>query len=119
MTDAINLRLGGEPDAVAPRPQRAVARAPRSSTSAACRCAGNPDLERAAIDNYDVRVEAFPTLSEVLAAGFFYKNLHEPIEQVIQGGSPPLLVPRNSDERPQRRASSSRRAPGWGGVWSG
>jgi outer membrane receptor protein involved in Fe transport len=61
------------------------------------RIAGNPELERATIENYDVRVEAFPSLSEVVAAGFFYKSLDEPIEQVIQGGSPMLLVPRNSD----------------------
>jgi outer membrane receptor protein involved in Fe transport len=44
-----------------------------------------------------VRVEVFPALSEVLALGFFYKDLHHPIEQVIQGGSPPLLIPKNSD----------------------
>jgi outer membrane receptor protein involved in Fe transport len=57
---------------------------------------GNPDLNRALLDNYDLRVEWFPGFSEVLAAGVFYKNLREPIEQVIQGGAPPLLVPRNS-----------------------
>lgn len=58
---------------------------------------GNPNLKRAQLDNYDVRVEAFPSLGEVLAVGVFYKELHEPIEQVIQAGSPMLLVPRNSD----------------------
>lgn len=61
------------------------------------RVAGNPELERAMIDNDDLRVEAFPSVSEVFAAGVFYKRLHDPIEQVIQGGTPPLLVPRNSD----------------------
>lgn len=61
------------------------------------RVAGNPELERAMIDNFDLRVEAFPSVSEVFAAGVFYKRLHDPIEQVIQGGTPPLLVPRNSD----------------------
>ena len=58
---------------------------------------GNPALKRAQLDNYDVRVESFPSLSEVLAVGFFYKHLHEPIEQVFQAGSPMLLIPRNSD----------------------
>lgn len=59
---------------------------------------GNPNLDRALIDNYDFRLEAFPGLSEVLAAGVFYKHLSEPIEYVIQGGtSQNLLVPRNSD----------------------
>ena len=58
---------------------------------------GNPDLKRAMLDNYDVRVEVFPGLSEVLAAGFFYKRLHEPIEQVVGGGSGALLLrPLNS-----------------------
>jgi outer membrane receptor protein involved in Fe transport len=58
---------------------------------------GNPDLERATIDNYDVRLEAFPALSEVLAIGGFYKTLHDPIEQVIRGGTPHVLQPFNSD----------------------
>lgn len=61
------------------------------------RVAGNPELARSRIDNYDVRVEAFPRATDVLAAGLFYKSLHQPIEQVIQGGAPPILVPRNSD----------------------
>jgi outer membrane receptor protein involved in Fe transport len=61
------------------------------------RQAGNPNLHRALIDNVDARLEAFPTSSEVLAAGFFYKRLQEPIEQSIQGSVPPLLVPLNSD----------------------
>ena len=39
---------------------------------------GNPDLGRTLIENYDVRLEAFPALSEVLAAGLFYKRLHRP-----------------------------------------
>jgi outer membrane receptor protein involved in Fe transport len=59
---------------------------------------GNPELERAVIDNYDVRVETFPGAAEVLAVGFFYKNLHDPIEQVIRGNSEGyLLVPENSE----------------------
>ena len=59
--------------------------------------AGNPNLDRAVLTNYDVRVEAFPSLSEVLAVGYFYKDLQDPIEQSIQGGVPPLLMPLNSD----------------------
>ena len=58
---------------------------------------GNPDLKRATIDNYDLRLESFIGLSEVLAAGVFYKGMNQPIEQVIQGGAPPVLTPRNSD----------------------
>ena len=47
---------------------------------------------------YDLRVEAFPSLSEVLAAGFFYKRLLQPIEQVIKGSADQLIYPRNSDD---------------------
>lgn len=61
------------------------------------RQAGNPHLHRARIANYDARVEWFPSLSEVLAAGVFYKRLDEPIEESIQGAVPPLLTPVNSD----------------------
>jgi TonB-dependent receptor len=58
---------------------------------------GNPELRRARLDNLDVRLEVFPGLSEVLAVGYFHKQLHDPIEQVYVGGSPMLLIPRNSD----------------------
>ena len=37
-----------------------------------------------------------------MAAGVFLKRMHEPIEQVIQGGAPPILVPRNSDSAVNR-----------------
>ena len=95
-TERMNVRLGAS---------RTISRPDltelSSSTSreyvAGYEVAGNPDLHRALIDNYDIRVEAFPGLSEVLAAGFFYKHMTEPIEQVIQGGtSQNLLIPRNS-----------------------
>ena len=58
---------------------------------------GNPDLRRAVIENYDARFEFFPSLSEVLAAGVFYKDLHHPIEQLIRGGTPHILSPVNSE----------------------
>jgi len=58
---------------------------------------GNPLLQRAVIENYDVRVEAFPGLSEVLAAGVFLKDLHHPIETALKGASGGyVLVPQNS-----------------------
>lgn len=44
---------------------------------------GNPDLERAEIDNYDVRLEWFPGVGEVLAAGYFYKELTDAIEEQL------------------------------------
>ena len=45
---------------------------------------GNPDLQRALIQNYDVRYEAFPDAEEVLAASFFYKNFNSPIERIVE-----------------------------------
>lgn len=44
---------------------------------------GNPDLERAKIDNYDVRLEWFPGVGEVLAVGYFYKELTDAIEEQL------------------------------------
>jgi outer membrane receptor protein involved in Fe transport len=44
---------------------------------------GNKDLKRATIDNYDVRWEMFPGGNQLVAASFFYKEFHNPIEQTI------------------------------------
>jgi TonB-dependent receptor len=59
---------------------------------------GNPDLERASIWNYDVRVETFPSVSEVLAVSGFYKDFSDPIEYAILPSDQPLIAPVNSDE---------------------
>jgi TonB-dependent receptor len=44
---------------------------------------GNPNLKRAAINNYDVRWEAFPGGNQLLAASFFIKTFTDPIEQIV------------------------------------
>lgn len=44
---------------------------------------GNPDLTRTLIDNYDLRWEWFPTLTELFSVSFFYKEFTNPIEKVI------------------------------------
>ena len=44
---------------------------------------GNPDLERAIIDNYDVRAEWFPRIGEVLAVSYFHKKLTDAIEEEL------------------------------------
>lgn len=44
---------------------------------------GNPDLKRARIDNIDLRWEWFPSKTEQVFAGVFYKYLKDPIEQVF------------------------------------
>lgn len=44
---------------------------------------GNPSLERARISNLDLRWEWYPSATEQVMAGVFYKYLRDPIEQVF------------------------------------
>src|SRR5262249_1462891 len=46
--------------------------------------AGNPDLRRANINNYDVRWEGFPGGNQLIAGSFFVKSFSDPIETTIQ-----------------------------------
>lgn len=59
---------------------------------------GNPNIQRTRIDNFDARYEWFPTPSELISVGYFYKRLDDPIETVVRPG--PLLVTSftNADE---------------------
>ena len=60
---------------------------------------GNPDLKRAMIHSYDLRVESFPKVSEIVAGSLFYKDLVNPIEYSIgQGNSGAVYKPVNADE---------------------
>lgn len=43
---------------------------------------GSPGLERALIDNFDVRWELYPNSGEVLSLALFAKRFHDPIERV-------------------------------------
>jgi len=115
VTRAINLRLGASRTLSRPDLNE-MSPSPALDYVGGFRVAGNPSLKRARIDNYDVRVEAFPGLSEVLAAGFFYKKMYDPIEQVIQAGSPYLLIPRNSASGRNRGVELEARA-GLGRIW--
>lgn len=45
--------------------------------------AGNPNLKRATINNYDARWEWFPGGNQLVAASFFAKTFTNPIEQTI------------------------------------
>ena len=63
---------------------------------------GNPNLKRARIDNLDLRWEWFPSKTEQVMAGIFYKYLKDPIEQVfvasdgkIGAGSDAYYMPDN------------------------
>lgn len=96
VTEAMNLRLAASRTLSRPDLNE-LSPSPFIEYIGGMQVLGNPNLRRARLDNYDVRVETFPSLSEVLAVGFFYKHLHDPIEQVLQAGSPMSLVPRNSD----------------------
>ncbi|PVY77369.1 TonB-dependent receptor [Tamilnaduibacter salinus] len=50
---------------------------------------GNPDLEIAEIDNFDLRWEYYLSSTETLTVGAFYKDITAPIERVLipSGGS--------------------------------
>ncbi len=59
---------------------------------------GNPDLERALLQNYDIRWEWFPSDSEILSASIFAKTFDQPIEQVkLPTGGSPLTSFDNAD----------------------
>ncbi|UGU16465.1 TonB-dependent receptor [Sinomicrobium kalidii] len=62
--------------------------------------ASNPLLLNAEIDNYDIRVEHYPSPSEFLAVGAFYKRLKNAIEMYDRstaGWSLPLMYPFNTE----------------------
>lgn len=42
---------------------------------------GNPLLDGTKVDNFDIRIERYPDLGEVLSASLFYKRFTDPIEQ--------------------------------------
>jgi hypothetical protein len=43
---------------------------------------GNPKLQLATIDNFDLRYEFYPRLGEVISVGAFYKRFTNPIENI-------------------------------------
>jgi TonB-dependent receptor len=45
---------------------------------------GNPNLQRALIQNYDLRYEIFPNPGEVISVSAFYKKFENAIEETIQ-----------------------------------
>lgn len=47
------------------------------------RVVGNPELQRALIQNYDMRFEIFPNIGEVISASVFYKKFIHAIEETI------------------------------------
>lgn len=96
LSEAANLRLAASRTVSRPDLNE-LSPSPSIEYKGGLKVQGNPFLQRARIDNYDLRFETFPGAASVVAAGAYLKHLHQPIEQVVQGGSPNILVPRNSD----------------------
>lgn len=59
---------------------------------------GNPALNRALIDNYDLRWEWFLRPGEIVAVSAFYKNISNPIERTIVGGTNGQIQYKNVDD---------------------
>jgi outer membrane receptor protein involved in Fe transport len=59
---------------------------------------GNPNLERALIQNVDARWEMFSGARGIVAASAFYKYFDSPIERVIVAGAQPLASFENADK---------------------
>jgi TonB-dependent receptor len=57
--------------------------------------AGDPNLTLTYINNYDTRFEFYPTLKEVLAFSFFYKDFKDPIENIVIDSGGGVIVPQN------------------------
>lgn len=58
---------------------------------------GNPELTLATVHNIDVRYEIYPTSSEFIAFGMFYKHFRNPIETVIGGSANPVFTYKNAE----------------------
>jgi outer membrane receptor protein involved in Fe transport len=59
---------------------------------------GNPELNRALIQNLDARWEMFSGSRGVVAASAFYKYFDDPIERIIIAGAQPLATFQNADK---------------------
>jgi len=49
--------------------------------------AGDPYLQRATINNYDLRFEFFPGLGQILSVSGFFKQFYNPIENILRTGT--------------------------------
>ena len=59
---------------------------------------GNPDLNRALIQNVDARWELFPGGRSIVSASTFFKYFDQPIERVVQAGAQPITSYQNADQ---------------------
>jgi hypothetical protein len=58
---------------------------------------GNPELDRALIQNFDARWEMFLGGRNILAASTFLKRFDQPIERVVVAGAQPIVTFQNAD----------------------
>lgn len=54
--------------------------------------AGNPDLNRSQINNFDLKYEWFPTPGEIISASVFYKYFKNTLETSIYAGNSSLQI---------------------------
>jgi TonB-dependent receptor len=59
---------------------------------------GNPDLERALIQNVDARWELFPGGRSIVSASTFFKYFDQPIERVVIASANPITTFQNADK---------------------
>ena len=98
LSERANLRLAGFRSIARPDP-REIAPEYYVAVGIGCATQGNPDLQRAAIDNLDARWEVYPRAGEMFAVSAFYKRFDMPIvEQIdIPGSAQCVVRPRNAD----------------------
>lgn len=95
-TSSVNVRAGAA--VTVARPQlREMAPFIFTEFLGAREVLGNPDLDRTRVQSYDVRVEYFPSPTEVLALSGFHKRFAKPIEPVILPTSRGVLSYQNAD----------------------
>lgn len=87
----MNLRLSGTQTLSRPE-YRELSPVPYFEQIGLLTTFGNPDLERALIQNGDLRWEWFPRSGEIVSVSAFYKHFSQPIEKIIvlQAGSTAL-----------------------------
>ncbi len=97
LTEAQNLRLSAFRSLSRPDP-REVSITKYSEVTNECSVVGNPQLQRALIDNADVRWEWFPSPGELISLSGFWKRFRDPFIQVVTVSSLScLLYPENAE----------------------
>jgi outer membrane receptor protein involved in Fe transport len=97
LTDSQNLRASAFRSVSRPDP-REVSITKYSEVTNECAVVGNPRLQRARIDNADVRWEWFPSPGELISLSGFWKRFADPFIQIVGVSSLScLLYPDNAD----------------------